>query len=99
MNYVEMIKTMSTDMRERLNLAVQMGRWPDGRALTPEQKEAIVEALIAYQAIHEADRDEPFTVNENGELRAMKRIKEKSAHTHDDEQPKESPDEFTLTLK
>jgi len=98
MNYVDLIKSMSAEMRERLNQAVQIGRWPDGRALSQEQKEAVIEALIAYQALHEAERDEPFTVNENGDLRAMKRVKE-TPHHHEGEQAKESPDEFTLTLE
>jgi uncharacterized protein YeaC (DUF1315 family) len=98
MSYLELVKSMTVEMRDRLNHAVQIGRWPDGSALTNEQKEAIVEALIAYQALHESDRDEPFRVTEKGELRAMKRIKEKS-HTHDGEPARESPDEFKLILK
>ena len=98
MSYLDLVKSMTVEMRDRLNQAVQMGRWPDGRIVTNEQKESMIEALIAYQALHEADRDEPFTVNEDGELRAMKRVKEKS-HSHDNEPVRESPDEFKLILK
>lgn len=96
MNYLELVKSMTVEMRDRLNTAVQIGRWPDGKALSVEQKESIIEALIAYQALHEPERDEPFMVNEKGELRAMKRVKEKAPG---EEHQRESPDEFELRFK
>ncbi|HET8710272.1 MAG TPA: DUF1315 family protein, partial [Spongiibacteraceae bacterium] len=32
--------------------AVEIGKWPDGRKLTSEQRELCLQAIIAYEAKH-----------------------------------------------
>ena len=39
MNIDDMISGMTPEVYQRLVTAVELGKWPDGVALTPEQKE------------------------------------------------------------
>lgn len=52
MNYQQMIDTMSPEIYESLRLALEMGKWPDGRPLTPQQKEDTMQAVIAWGEKH-----------------------------------------------
>lgn len=38
MNLDEMINSMTPEVYQRLSTAVELGKWPDGVALTVEQK-------------------------------------------------------------
>ncbi len=48
MNYLELIESMTPDVYEGLKRAVELGKWPDGRRLTPEQREECLQAVIAW---------------------------------------------------
>lgn len=48
MDYQQMITSMTPDMYRRLRLAVELGKWPDGQVLTPEQRENALQAVIAW---------------------------------------------------
>ena len=52
MEYRETIEGMSAEVYERLKLALELGRWPDGRVLTPEQKQETMQAVIAWGQLH-----------------------------------------------
>jgi len=52
MNYQQMIETMSPEVYESLRLALELGKWPDGRLLTPQQKEDTMQAVIAWGEKH-----------------------------------------------
>lgn len=39
MNLDEIINSMTPEVYQRLSTAVELGKWPDGVALTPEQKD------------------------------------------------------------
>ena len=39
MNIDDMIAGMTSEVYQRLVTAVELGKWPDGVALTPEQKD------------------------------------------------------------
>ncbi|MDO6513502.1 MULTISPECIES: YeaC family protein [Neptuniibacter] len=48
MNYEELIQAMTPDMHQSLKRAVELGKWPDGRKLTAEQRDICMRAVIAY---------------------------------------------------
>lgn len=48
MNYEELIQSMTPDMHASLKRAVELGKWPNGQRLTPEQKDICLRAVIAY---------------------------------------------------
>ena len=52
LNFQQMISQITPDIYNNLKTAIEIGRWPDGRTLTPEQRETSLQAVIAYEAQH-----------------------------------------------
>lgn len=52
MDYNDTLDTLDPALYERLKRAVETGRWPDGRALTPEQRAHCLRAVIAWGERH-----------------------------------------------
>ncbi|EBX9032434.1 DUF1315 family protein, partial [Salmonella enterica subsp. enterica serovar Heidelberg] len=52
MNLDEIINSMTPEVYQRLSTAVELGKWPDGVALTPEQKENSLQLVMLWQARH-----------------------------------------------
>ncbi len=52
MDYRQMIDSMSPDIYRQLRRAVEVGKWPDGSPLTPEQKHNALQAVIAWGEAH-----------------------------------------------
>jgi uncharacterized protein YeaC (DUF1315 family) len=48
-SFTDMIENITPDIYESLKLAVEIGKWPDGRKLTQEQKELSLQAVIAWE--------------------------------------------------
>jgi uncharacterized protein YeaC (DUF1315 family) len=48
-SFVEMIENITADIYQSLKLAVETGKWPDGRKLSQEQKELTLQAMIAWE--------------------------------------------------
>jgi uncharacterized protein YeaC (DUF1315 family) len=51
-NFAEIASTINAEVYESFKLAVEIGKWPDGRKLTAEQKELCLQAMIAYELKH-----------------------------------------------
>ncbi|MES2817651.1 MAG: DUF1315 family protein [Pseudomonadota bacterium] len=51
-SFAEMIENITPEIHQRLKLAVEIGKWPDGRKLTQEQKELSLQAMIAWELQH-----------------------------------------------
>ncbi|WP_263264585.1 DUF1315 family protein [Pseudomonas sp. RIT-PI-S] len=47
--FAEMIENITPEIYESLKLAVEIGKWSDGRKLTQEQKELSLQAVIAWE--------------------------------------------------
>ena len=56
-SFVEMIENITPDIYQSLKLAVEIGKWPDGRKLTQEQKELSLQPLIAWE-LHNLPEDQ-----------------------------------------
>jgi uncharacterized protein YeaC (DUF1315 family) len=52
MDYRELIETMSPAIYQSLRLAVEKGKWPDGKTMTAEQRETTLQAVIAWGERH-----------------------------------------------
>lgn len=52
MNFERMIRQMTPQMYEGLKRGVELGKWPDGRLLTSEQRELCLEAVLRFEAEH-----------------------------------------------
>ncbi|CNE56278.1 DUF1315 family protein [Yersinia nurmii] len=51
----DLIASMTPEIYQRLSQAVELGKWPDGVALTPEQKENSLQMVMLWQARHNTD--------------------------------------------
>jgi len=49
-DYQAMIDALTPALYRRLKTAVETGRWPDGRNVTPTQREHALQAVIAWEA-------------------------------------------------
>ena len=48
MDYLQLIETMSPEMYQSFLHSVELGKWPDGKVLTTEQRESALQAIIAW---------------------------------------------------
>ncbi|AXF75718.1 DUF1315 family protein [Erwinia tracheiphila] len=73
----EIIAAMTPDIYQRLAAAVETGKWTDGVALTPEQKENSLQLVLLWQARHN-DSPQHMTVAKGGELviKSKKQLKD-----------------------
>ncbi len=53
MNSVDdLIQALTPSMVNDLRRALELSKFPDGRTVSPEQKEMMLEAIIRYEALH-----------------------------------------------
>lgn len=48
MTFDELIESITPETYANLQRAVELGKWPDGTRLTPEQRANCLQAIIAY---------------------------------------------------
>ena len=69
MNIEQMVSQITPELYLQLQTAVEIGRWPDGSRVSDEQREMLIQALMIWQSRHDAERDEPYTISADGEMR------------------------------
>lgn len=52
MTYEELIERLDPNVYQSLRQSIELGKWPDGRKLTPQQREISLEAIIYYENLH-----------------------------------------------
>jgi uncharacterized protein YeaC (DUF1315 family) len=57
MQYDELIEQLSPEVIAQFREALELGRWPDGRSVSPEQREHCMQAVIAFEHRHVAAAD------------------------------------------
>jgi uncharacterized protein YeaC (DUF1315 family) len=67
MNINELVKNLTPDVYENLRTAVELGKWPDGKPLTDEQKQNTLQLVMAYQS-KVLKSTEHFTVGADGQI-------------------------------
>ncbi|VUD48780.1 hypothetical protein TDB9533_01302 [Thalassocella blandensis] len=45
----KVLEALTPEIVEKFKLAIELGKWPDGKRLTPEQLEICMQAVIAYE--------------------------------------------------
>jgi uncharacterized protein YeaC (DUF1315 family) len=53
MDFESAAEAINSDIYSRFKLAIELGRWPDGRELTKAQKEICLQAIILYETKHQ----------------------------------------------
>lgn len=49
MKFEDAAQQLSPEIYDRFKLALELGKWPDGRSLSKEQKEICLQAVILYE--------------------------------------------------
>ncbi len=49
----DLIQQLTPEVYAALRQAVELGKWPNGQALTDEQKALCMEGVIRYEAVHQ----------------------------------------------
>ncbi|MFT4654178.1 MAG: hypothetical protein ACJA0G_002104 [Kangiellaceae bacterium] len=62
-----LLAVMSKDIYDKFKQAIETGKWLDGKPLSQEQRETVLQAVILYQAKIEQS-EEHMTVGKNGEV-------------------------------
>ena len=57
MSYLQLIESMSPQIYQSLLRSVELGKWPDGKALTVEQRANAMQAIIAWGEKHLPEQD------------------------------------------
>lgn len=50
MNLEQLLSAITPEIYENLKRSVELGKWPDGRKLTKDQKELCMEAMIYFES-------------------------------------------------
>lgn len=81
----EIIAGMTPEIYQRLVTAVETGKWADGVALTPEQKENSLQLVLLWQAKHNDD-PQHMSVAKGGEIvmKSKKQLKEEFGISDED---------------
>ncbi len=48
MDYQDLLDSLTPEIVATIKRAIELGRWPDGRALSPEQREHCMRAIIHW---------------------------------------------------
>ena len=67
MSIEQMIDNMTPEIYQRLATAVELGKWPDGVALTAEQKENCLQLVMLWQSRNNSDAQH-MTIDTNGQM-------------------------------
>ena len=51
MEYNQLISQLTPEIYLSLKTAIEIGKWPDGRVLTKDQKASCMEAILCYQSM------------------------------------------------
>lgn len=58
MTYDELITRLDPTVYQNLRQSIELGKWPDGRKLTREQREISLQAVIYYENLHNLPEQE-----------------------------------------
>ncbi len=53
MTYEELIERLDPTVYRNLRRAIELGKWPDGRKVSDEQRKISLEAVIYYEKTHD----------------------------------------------
>jgi len=84
MQFQQLIETITPEIYANLKTAIEIGKWPDGRMLTGEQRELCLQAVIAYELKNIPEAERTGYIDRGS--KAGGEVCDDD-HDHDDEQP------------
>lgn len=58
MTYEELIERLDPTVYQNLKRAIELGKWPDGREVSAQQRAICLEAVIYYERTHQVPEQE-----------------------------------------
>ncbi len=55
LKYQDLVEQITPELYASFKRALELGRWPDGRQMTAEQRSHCMDAVIAYDRLHHAE--------------------------------------------
>lgn len=52
MNYHDLVKQLTPELVQQLRRAIEIGKWPDGRRVTDEQRANCMEAVLHWEMLN-----------------------------------------------
>lgn len=84
MDAEQLLNAMNPEVYERLTYAVETGKWPEGTALTQEQRDSCMQAVMLYQSKHNVEAQH-MTVAAGGDISFKSKAELKKQFTSDQE--------------
>lgn len=87
MNIDQMLAALTPEIVARFKTAIETGKWPNGQAVSPEQRETCMQAVVAweYKNLPEEQR--------TGYIDRGSKKKDESCDSHSHEPAGDKPDE------
>ncbi len=73
MNYQELVNQITPELYATFKRSLELGRWPDGREMSTEQREHCLQAIIAYDQLHTAEEDRVGYIDRDARDRVSQR--------------------------
>ncbi len=84
MEFQKLIDELTPETYQALRRAVEIGKWPDGRILTAEQKEHCMSAVIAWDFRHQEENQRVGYID-RGSKKEGEMCGDDHAHADDDQ--------------
>lgn len=55
--FIQFAQNLSPEIYQQLKTALELGKWPDGKRMTPEQRDTCMQAVISYEVRHVPEQE------------------------------------------
>lgn len=66
MTFEQLLASMTPEIHATMKQAVELGKWPDGRKLSTDEKQTCLQAVIAYDAQHLPEQERVGYIDRSG---------------------------------
>lgn len=88
MNKADMLAALTPEVIANFRTAIEIGKWPDGRRLTDEQRQTCMQAVVVWEHEHLDETER------TGYIHKPKKEDACASHTHVSETEEEKPVTF-----
>ncbi len=94
MNVDQILAALTPEIVARFKTAIEIGKWPDGRLLSPEQRETCMQAVLAWEHAHLPEEERTGYIDRG----TKKKDETCDSHDHRDSSEKNPNEERPLRL-
>lgn len=87
MNIEQILAALTPEIVARFKTAIEIGKWPNGQAVSPEQRETCMQAVVAWEHQHLPEEQR------TGYIDRGSKKKDESCASHNPASSQDQPDE------